>query len=114
MTTCLHKNTKAIEPVGEYTMTCNDCGVFLPAPGANLARKAIDIGRACMPLVRLLQQDGLSWADREAIASAIQNNLRIHRDMEAEQRHLQGGGATEGRRYRKSDLMGTAPATWSY
>jgi hypothetical protein len=60
--------------------------------GANLTKNAIDIGRACMPLIRLLQQDGLTWSDREQIAAAIQNNLRIYKDHLAEQEHIRSAG----------------------
>lgn len=63
--------------------------------GANIGKNPVDIGRACMPLVRLLMQDGLTWSDREKIAEAIQNNLRVYADHQAEQRHIHGmvGGA---------------------
>lgn len=53
------------------------------------------LARVAMPLVRLLQQDGLSWSDREDIANAIQAAIRTHAGMEAERRHLLGAGAAQ-------------------
>lgn len=58
--------------------------------GAQLGRNPVDLSRACMPLVRLLRKEGLSWSDREEIAWAIQDNLRIYGDMEAERQHIAG------------------------
>lgn len=58
----------------------------------NAMRAGPDLGRLTMPLVRLLLTDGLSWSDREQITDAIRNLIRIHRDMEAERRHLSGAG----------------------
>ena len=49
-----------------------------------------DVGRVVMPLVRLLCQNGLSWSNREEIADAIRNTLRVHGDMEKEREHLTG------------------------
>lgn len=57
-------------------------------PGANLHKNLFDLGRVCMPLVELLLTSDLSWDDREKIASAIQNNIRIYKEHEAEQQHL--------------------------
>lgn len=45
---------------------------------------------AVWPLVRLLQQDDLSWCNRVQIADAIMSTLLHYEGMEAEQRYLQG------------------------
>lgn len=49
-----------------------------------------------MPLVKLLCEQDLSWADREQIASAIATAQRVHEGMRAEQRHLSGQIGRQG------------------
>lgn len=50
-----------------------------------------NLGRVVMPLVKLMKTGELSWSDREAVADAIRDALRIHESMKAEQNHLLGG-----------------------
>lgn len=56
-----------------------------------MIRRGPDLGRVCIPLVRLMNKEGLSWSDRELIAGVILDTLRVHADMQAEAEHLAGG-----------------------
>lgn len=54
---------------------------------SNIISHKPDIGDVVMPLIRMLAQPGLSWAQRAEIADAIGACERQWRDMEKE-RHM--------------------------
>ena len=53
----------------------------------NLIRK-MRLETVVMPLVRLMAQADLSWADREEVSAAIAVCIRHYNDMETERQQL--------------------------
>lgn len=64
--------------------------------GANMA-KTLDLGRVAMPLVRLMNEAGLSWSDKQKIAGCIQSLINDHEAMKKEQAHIHGAMAGMGK-----------------
>lgn len=62
-------------------------------PGPSNMVGGPNLGAVVMPLVRLLSENGseLSWSNREMIAAAISDAMRVHKSMLDEQRHISGG-----------------------
>lgn len=56
----------------------------------NQIDKGPNLSRVVMPLVKLMNGGQLSWSDRETVADAIREAIRIHESMKAEQNHLLG------------------------
>lgn len=62
--------------------------------GANLTKDYMDLARVAMPLVRLMRDGRLSWAQKEEIAGVILQLCAERRDHEKEMQHLAGGLAS--------------------
>lgn len=56
-----------------------------------IAPAGINVSRVAMPLVRLMLEGGLSWSEKEKVADAIQDALRIHKSHKDEAEHLRRG-----------------------
>jgi len=66
-----------------------------------------DLGRAVMPLVKVLRDAQLSWSEREQIADAILAAWRAHKSMADEEAHL-AQGACGGQQSYEAAFSGLA------
>ena len=71
----------------------------------NQSSNGPDLGRVVMPIIEVMRQSGLSWAEREKCAFAILECLRHHKSM-ADERTASSQSALAGQQQSALDKLG--------